>query len=146
MQDSAAALRSRCGQELISMRFMTLIKSAENGTFGPPPPQLFQAIAKLGGEAAQAGVLVDTAELLPTSAGARVRLDGGRISTSDGPFESAHEVVGGYAIFNVRSKQEAIEWAKRFMELHKEHWKGWEGETEVRQLIQPPDSGAAVRG
>ena len=129
------------------MRFLTLIKSAENAAFGPPPPQLFQAIARLGGEAARAGVLVDTAGLLPTSAGARVRLHGGQISTIEGPFGSGHDVVGGYAIFNVQSKQEAIEWAKQFMELHNEHWKGWEGETEVRQLIQAPDSGAgAVRG
>lgn len=129
------------------MRFMTLIKSVESSNAGPPPPALFQAIAKLGDEAAQAGVLVDTAGLMPTSAGARVRLEGGTISASDGPFGSGHEVVSAYAIFNVSSKQEAIEWATRFMTLHKEHWKGWTGETEVRQLIPTPDSGAgASRG
>ena len=57
-------------------------------------------------------------------------------------MQAETEVVGGYAIFNVQSKQEAIEWAKKFMELHKEHWTGWEGESEVRQMIQPPASGA----
>ncbi len=129
------------------MRFITLIKAAENGRFGPPPPQLFQAIAKLGGEAAHAGVLVDTAGLLPTAASARVRLQGGRIATSEGPFGSGQEVVGGYAIFNVGSKQAAIEWARRFIGLHREHWNGWEGETEVRELIQAPESDAgAARG
>src|SRR5262249_52112610 len=108
---------------------------------GPPPAQLMQAIASLGAEAAQAQVLVDTAGLMPTAAGACIRLEGGRISTSEGPFESGEEVVGAYAIFNVPSKQDAIAWAKRFMQAHKEHWKGWEGETEVRQLMQMPDSG-----
>ncbi len=124
------------------MRFMNLIKSAENAKMGPPPAELLQAIGRLGAEAAQAGVLVDTAGLMPTMAGAVVRLEGGTLSTSEGPFAGEDRVVGGYAIFNVQSKQEAIEWAKKFMELHKEHWTGWEGESEVRQLIQPPASGA----
>src|SRR5262249_57054917 len=100
------------------MRFLTLIKSNENTTLGPPPLELMQAIGKLGSEAAQAGVLADTAGLQPTSAGARVRLDGGRISTSDGPFAPGQEVVGAYAIFAVASKQEAVAWATRFMEVH----------------------------
>jgi hypothetical protein len=124
----------------VSMRFMTLIKSAENSGLGPPPMELMQAIGRLGGEAAQAGVLIDTGGMLPTAAGARIRLQGGKMATSDGPFASGHEVAGGYAIFNVQSKQEAIEWAKRFMQLHIDHWAGWEGETEVRQLIQATDS------
>jgi hypothetical protein len=117
---------------------MTLIKSVENSKSGPPPAVLLQAVAGLGGEAAKTGVLVDTAGLLPSAAGARVRVEGGRISTSEGPFASGDEVVGAYAIFNVSSKQEAIEWAKRFMELHREHWKDWEGETEVRQVFHVP--------
>jgi hypothetical protein len=134
-------------EDIESMRFMTLIKSKESQDSGPPPAALFQAIARLGAEAAQAGVLVDTAGLLPTTAGARVRLDGGTISTSEGPIGSDQEVAGGYAIFNVQSKQDAIRWAERFMEVHRQHWKGWEGETEVRQVIQPQDSGAgAARG
>ena len=54
---------------------------------------------------------------MPTAAGALVRLNGGQISTSEGPFGFGQEIVGGYAIFNVGSKQEAIDWAKRFMEL-----------------------------
>ena len=128
------------------MRFMTLIKSAENSTIGPPPAELLEAIGRLGGEAAQAGVLVDTAGLMPTAAGARVRLEGGKISTSEGPIASGHEVVGAYAIFNVQSKQDAIRWAKRFMELHKEHWKGWQGETEVRQVMAPGSGGGAAHG
>ena len=126
------------------MRFMTLIKSAENSTIGPPPAELLQAIGRLGGEAAQAGVLVDTAGLTPTAAGARVRLEGGKISTSERPTATGHEVVGAYAIFNAQPKQDAIEWANRFMELHREHWKGWQGEIEVRQVMEAPDSGGGA--
>jgi hypothetical protein len=125
---------------------MTLIKSAENANVGPPPPELFQAIIRLGDEARQAGVLVETAGLMPTVAGARVRLDGGQISTSEGPFGSGQEIVGGYAIFNVGSKQDAIDWATRFMELYRAYWSGWQGETEVRQLIEPPPGAGASRG
>jgi hypothetical protein len=77
---------------------MTLIKSAENLKAGPLPVELLQAIGRLGGEAAQAGVLVDTAGLMPTAVGARVRLEGGKISTSEEPIASGHEVVGAYAI------------------------------------------------
>ena len=68
------------------MRFINLIKSAENAKMGPPPAELLQAIGRLGAEAAQAGVLVDTAGLMPTMAGAVVRLEGGTLSTSEGPF------------------------------------------------------------
>ena len=91
-------------------------------------------------ETAKAGVLVDTGGLLPSAMGARVRLSGGKVTVIDGPFTEAKEVIGGYAVFNVKSKQEAIEWVKRFIGLHKEHWKGWEGESEIRQLMEygPP--------
>jgi len=128
------------------MRFMTLTRSSERSKVGAPPPELMQAMARLAGEAAQAGVLVDTAGLLPTAAGARVRLQGGAIATSDGPFASDREVVGAYAIFNVSSKQEAIAWVKRFLDIHKEHWKGWEGETEVRQLMEMSEGAGGNRG
>jgi hypothetical protein len=57
----------------------------------------------------------------------------------DGPFAEAKEVVGGFAQFEFKSKEEAIEAAVRFMELHKKHWPGWEGETEIRQVFGPED-------
>ena len=69
--------------------------------------------------------------------GARVRLSGGKVTVIDGPFTEAKEVIGGYAQFELKSKQEAIESAVAFMELHKKHWPGWEGETEVRQMFEP---------
>jgi hypothetical protein len=99
-----------------------------------------EAIAKLGEEAAKAGVFVEMGGLLPTAMGARLRLSGGKLTVTDGPFSEAKEVIGGYAVYSVKTKQEAIEWATRFMNLHKQHWPGWEGETELRQLMEfgPP--------
>jgi hypothetical protein len=69
--------------------------------------------------------------------GARVRLEGGKVSVIDGPFAETKEVIGGYAVFDVPTKEDAVYWTKRFMEVHKEHWKGWVGETEIRQLFEP---------
>jgi hypothetical protein len=118
------------------MRFMTIVKGAE--TSAPPPQALMDAIGKLGEEAARKGVMVEMGGLLPTAMGARVRLAGGRLTVTDGPFTEAKEVIGGYAVYAVKSKEEALEWARRFMALHQEHWKSWEGEVELRQLYDPP--------
>jgi len=112
---------------------MTIVKAAE--PFRRPPPALLEAIGRLADEATRAGVFVETAGLAPTSQGARVRLSSGKISVTDGPFTEAKEVVGGYAIFDVKSKDEVMDWTRRFMELHKKHWPDWEGETEVRELV-----------
>lgn len=117
------------------MRFMTLVKSAESS--GPPPAELMGAIAQLGAESAKAGVLVETGGLLPTAAGARIRLAEGQLTVKDGPFTEAKEVIGGYAVYEVGSKQEAIEQTRRFLELHQKHWPGWEGEVEIRQVMGP---------
>jgi hypothetical protein len=120
------------------MRFMTMVKSAENS--GPPPQALMDAIARLGQEAAQAGVMVEMGGLLPSAMGARLRLANGKLLVTDGPFAETKEVIGGYAVYSVKSKQEAIEWARKFLEVHRQHWKGWEGEVEIRQLFDGPPS------
>ena len=119
------------------MKFMTLVKGHESA--GAPPQELMEAIAKLGGESAKAGKLLETAGLYPSAMGARVRITGGRLTVTDGPFSEAKEVVGGYAIFRYDSKAEAIEAATKFMELHKKLWPGWEGETEIRQVFDAPE-------
>jgi hypothetical protein len=119
------------------MKFMMIVKSAERSGF--PPKELMDAIDKLSEEAAKAGTMVGGGGLGPTALGARVRLSGGKITVTDGPFTEAKEIVGGYAQFDLKSKQEAIEGAVRFMELHKKHWPGWEGETEIRQMFGPED-------
>jgi hypothetical protein len=115
---------------------MITVKSAENA--GPPPKALMAAIMKLGEEAMRAGVMVETGGLLPSAMGARVRLSAGKLIVTDGPFTETKELIGGYAVYDVKSKQEAINWASRFMQLHKEHWPGWEGEAEIRQIFDAP--------
>jgi len=121
------------------MRFMTLVKSAEKLRSGPPPKELIEAIGKLSEEATKAGAMVGMGGLMPSAAGARVVLSGGgRVTVIDGPFTEAKEVIGGYAIFNVKSKEEALAWSTRFMDLHKRYWTGWEGEIELRQMFDGP--------
>jgi hypothetical protein len=119
-----------------TMRFMIMVKSAESA--GPPPMALMAAIAKLGEEATRAGAMVETGGLLPSVMGVRVRLSAGKLVVTDGPFAETKELVGGYAVYDVKSKQEAIEWTSRFMQLHKDHWPGWEGESEIRQIFDAP--------
>ncbi len=119
------------------MRFMMIVKHAENQ--GPPPRELMEAIAKLAEEDAKTGTMLGSGGLGPTALGARVRLSGGKLNVVDGPFAEAKEVIGGYAQFELKSKEEAIEGAVRFMELHRKHWPGWEGETEIRQMFEPGD-------
>ncbi|HUE54421.1 MAG TPA: YciI family protein [Candidatus Udaeobacter sp.] len=120
------------------MRFLMMVKHAEKLS-GPPPKELMDAMAKLTEEAVKAGTIRDSGGLAPTAASTRVRLAGGQVKAIDGPFTEAKEIVGGFAVFELKSKQEAIEGALRFMELHKKHWPGWEGETEIRQVFGPED-------
>jgi len=119
------------------MRFMMMVKSAENK--GAPPKGFMDVMAKLGEEAVKDGTMVVSGGLAATAASTRVRLSKGQIAAVDGPFTEAKEVVGGFAILEFPSKKEALESAKQFMELHKKHWPGWEGETEVRQVLGPED-------
>jgi hypothetical protein len=119
------------------MRFMTVVKSDES--WGFPPQELMDAIQQLGEEATKNGTMIDTGGLYPTATGAQVRLAGGEVTVTDGPFTEAKEVVGGYAIFEFKSREEAIDATVHFMELHKKHWPGWEGVTEVRQMFGPDD-------
>jgi hypothetical protein len=119
------------------MRFMMLVKSTENS--GPPPKALMDAIASLAQDTTKAGTMIETGGLAPSSMSTRVRISDGKIISLDGPFAETRELVGGYAIFEFNSKQEAIESALQFMELHRKHWPGWEGETEIRQIFTMPD-------
>jgi hypothetical protein len=119
------------------MRFMMLVKSAENA--GPPPQALMDAIGKMAEEATKAGLMLQSGGLAPTATSTRVRLTRGKLTATDGPFTESKEVIGGFAVFEFKSREEAIESAVKFMELHKQHWPGWDGETEVRQIFGPED-------
>lgn len=119
------------------MRFMMLVKAAENS--GPPPKALMDAIGKMAEEATKAGLMIQSGGLAPTAMSSRVRLSRGKLTTIDGPFAESKEVIGGFAVFEFKSREEAIESAVNFMELHRQHWPGWDGETEVRQIFGPED-------
>ncbi|MEW5930925.1 MAG: YciI family protein [Gemmatimonadota bacterium] len=126
------------------MRFMMLVKATPESEAGlPPNPELMAAIGRLTEEQLVSGKLVamlDGGGLLPSSRSARVKLAGGRVSTVDGPFTEAKELVGGYAIMEVRSMEDALELGREFMQVHAEVMgPGYEGELEIRPLFGPAD-------
>jgi hypothetical protein len=121
------------------MRYLILLKAAQPA--GPPPPGLMEAIMALGAEASASGALLDTAGLAPSAAGARVNVSGGKLSVTDGPFAEAKETIS-YALYQVRSKEEAVEWCSRFIRLHRDLWEGWEGEAEVLKVMGAEDFAA----
>ena len=122
------------------MRFMMIVKHAEKQ--GTPPKELMDAIAKLVEGETKAGTMVGTGGLGPTALGARVRLSGGQVTVTDGPFTEAKEIIGGYALIEAQSKQEALRNARQFMDLHRVHWPEFEGECELRPLedYDPPSN------
>ncbi len=119
------------------MRFMLIANATKESEAGiPPRPELMAAIGKLSEEMGKAGVLVGMGGLLPSSTGARVRLSGGKVTVTDGPFSEAKEVIGGYAIVQVSSKKEAIELARRFWQAHADVLgPSYEGGGEIRQMM-----------
>ena len=128
------------------MRYMMIVKGSENlAASGPPPAALMEAIERLTEDAARNGRMVSFGGLHPTSSGARVRITKGKIVTTDGPFTESKEVIGGFSIINAASKEEALEEARKFMELHRVHWPAWEGETEIRLMYEAEDDVRAAQ-
>jgi len=125
------------------MKFMVLVKGAENS--GPPPKELMDAIAILSEEAVGNGTMLNSGGLAPTAQSTRVRVSGGKLTVVDGPFTESKEVIGGYAQFELKSKQEAVDGAVRFMELHRKYWPGWDGEAEIRQIFGPEDCAQHIK-
>ncbi|ASW56354.1 hypothetical protein CIK06_22650 [Plantactinospora sp. KBS50] len=123
------------------MRYLTLLKGPRPAA--PPPPGLMDAIMKLGAEATAVGALLETAGLAPSATGSRVEVHGGALSVTDGPFAEAKETIS-YALYEVRSRAEAVEWASRFMKLHRDLWPGWEGEVDVLKVFGPEDMPGAA--
>src|SRR3954470_16682583 len=117
---------------------MMLVKHPENQ--GNPPQALMDAIARIAEDASKKGNMLGSGGLAPTAQSVRVRVSKGQLRVIDGPFTEAKEVVGGYAQFEFKSKEEAVQSAVDFMELHRKHWPEWEGETEVRQMFGPEDA------
>lgn len=121
------------------MRFLTYIESDPTQPFGPPPAELFEAIGAFGGEMASKGVVVDQGGLAPIEQSPHVRVSGGQLTVTDGPFAEAKEVIGGYAMYEVNSQEEAIEYSRQFMQIHLDTWPGFEGTSVVRRVFGPDD-------
>jgi hypothetical protein len=111
------------------MKFMFIVKSRHAG---PPSPKLTEGMGKLIDREIKAGRMLDFGGLMPLATGAQVRITDGRLSVIDGPFAEAKEVIGGYAIFELPGKDEALASAKEFMQLHLDLMPGWEGICELR--------------
>jgi len=116
------------------MKYLMFIKLSESYRGQPIPQGLMDAMGKFVEEGFKSGVLKDTAGLKGTAEGFRVRSRGGRLTMTDGPFTEAKEIIGGYALVEVESKEEAMKVARDFMELHRVHWPEFDGECEVRPL------------
>jgi hypothetical protein len=119
------------------MRFMMIVKASEDSEAGKMPSEgLLAAMAKYNDELMKAGVLIDLSGLQSSAKGARVKFSGSKKTVIDGPFAETKELIAGYWIINVKSKEEAIEWAKRAPNPHGE---GRETEIEIRQFFELED-------
>jgi hypothetical protein len=119
------------------MRFMVIVKASKDSEAGVmPSEELLGEMAKFNEEMVKAGIMLDGAGLHPSSKGARIKIDGNKRTVVDGPFAEAKELIAGYWIIQVKSKEEAIEWMKRVPNPHKEG-----GEIEIRQMFELEDFG-----
>jgi hypothetical protein len=103
-----------------------------------PTPGLMEAINKVREREIKAGRMIDDGGLMPVATGARVKISDQKLSVIDGPFVEAKEVIGGYAIFELPDKEEAVAMGKEFMQLHLDHMPEWEGTCEVRAFMTSP--------
>ena len=119
------------------MRFMIIVKATAESEQGcMPTASLMAEMARYQEELAHAGVLLDGSGLKPTSQGWRVRYNGSGRTVTDGPFTETKELIAGYTLIQVRSRDEALEWTRRFPNPRGE---GLEAEIEVRQLFEMED-------
>lgn len=125
------------------MRYLVQVKMRED--VGDAPAELQEVMGREMAEYFASGSMVDAGSLWPTAQSTEYRVTAGQLLTSDGPYAEAKEVVGGYAIIEARSHEEALAGAHRVAEMHLQHWPGWEGSVEVRR-ITGPDEGPADRG
>ena len=114
------------------MRYLTIYQPAQPEGGAPPSQEHMEAMGRFIEELASEGVLLQTDGLLPSSKGARVRLEKGEYTITDGPFTESNELIAGYAIIDVASLEEAVELTRRFLEV------AGEGESEIRQMYDAP--------
>ena len=124
------------------MRYMAFVKMAED--VGDAPAELQEVMGREMAEAFASGSIIDAGGLYPTAQSTEFRVVGGELLTIDGPYAEAKEVVGGYAVLEARTHEEALAGARRVAEIHIQHWPGWEGSVEIRR-IAGPDEGPPAR-
>jgi hypothetical protein len=123
------------------MRFMIIVKASRDSEAGRlPSRELLEAMGRYNEELARAGILLAGEGLQPSSKGVRVRFAGDRRTVIDGPFSETKELIAGYWLWQVRSKEEAIEWVRRCPNP----MPGTEAEIEIRQVFEPEDLGEAL--
>lgn len=116
------------------MRYMFLISAVETGA--APPQRMIDEIEKLAEQEMAAGRMIARGGLLPTAmGGARIESRRGKLKVSDGPFTETKEVIGGFAIFEFATREEAVASAERFMDLHRQYWPEWDGVCEMRPMF-----------
>jgi hypothetical protein len=133
------------------MKYMMMVKMDAQSEAGrsfeagmPPDAKLETAMGQLIEKMLKSGTLVDMGGLLPVAKGAQVRATGGKLAVTDGPFVESKEVIGGYAILRAKSKEEAVELGREFMQLHLNTLgPSYEGQLEIRQMFDPEDFAAA---
>jgi hypothetical protein len=110
------------------------IKHTEDYRNKTVPQALYAAMGEFVQAGFKDGSIIDTAGLKPTNFATRVSLRSGKVKVTDGPFSESKEIIGGYALINAKSDTDAVDLAKKFMDLHREHWPEFEGDCEVRPL------------
>jgi hypothetical protein len=122
------------------MRYLMLVTATKDYETGKPPDvKLVAAMGNLITDAVKSGKLIDTAGLLPTSHATRIRVSNGKLTVTDGPFAETKEQIGGYAMFNLSGKEEALKLGRDFMQLHIDHLgSSYEGRLEIRPIDEPP--------
>ena len=119
------------------MRYMSFIRHSESYRNAPPPAALMEAMGKYVERSLKDGTLVETGGLLPSKDGFRIRLTEQELKVTDGPFSETKEVIGGWAILELATREDAVRVATEFMDLHRKHWPEFVGECEVRPMFDP---------
>ncbi len=115
------------------MRFLMYTLGDDSKPIPPPTPELMAEMGKFMDEATKAGVLLATGGMTPISQGTTVRYSNGKFTVTDGPYAESKELIGGWALVQVASKAEAIDWTKRFLKI------AGGGESRIRQVFGPED-------
>ncbi|MFF8774210.1 YciI family protein [Kitasatospora sp. NPDC015120] len=122
-------------------RFLSLIRiNEEQASEFTSDPGFEERMGALFEEITKAGVMLDTAGLLPTEEGTRLLWEGGKVNCTDGPFTETKEVVGGYALLQCKDKAEAVEWTRRFLETHPAHWTLGAELRQIDDTATPPEA------